>query len=425
METGDRLSRDADGVDEDGYRQTGGRPSEEAIRGRLIDRRRAFDEAEAGRKLAHRFRQKMRAGGSSVSWSRRALAPAKAVSRGAEALRNRPIGAFVAAASLSAVILVPLALSSYAPLPGEMPLPASPARTHSAGTVEGEQSPPSMSASSSPQSDMEPTATAEVRAPIAPPAPDGSVFETLESEETAASAEPSDRPDTAERTTASTVAPGGTRALPGDDPALFETASLREVAPALPDRQTETDASANPAERPGIDPVAAALALRLPVEPSGTETAVPTTLDPATTGSISPAAAPAGSPQEAATVPGMETAGPAKGFIAVSPSILIASSQDDGPEPVAPTGVVEDAKTADAADEDPATAEAPVSTADGRATASVNLRAEPTNDGKIVAVLSKDEAVKVVSCKGWCEVETSSGAKGYVYEKFIARGTLG
>ena len=345
-----------------------------------------------------------------------------------EALRNRPIIAFVAAASLSAVILVPLALSSYAPLPGEMPLPQASRPLHSTITVQGEPSPPSVSASSSPQADMEPTETADVRAPIALPAPDGSMFETLESEEAAATAKPSERRDDTEKSAAITKSDGtGTSA--GSDPHLLETASLRKVAPALPERAAGgPGGSANPTGATSIDPVAAALALRLPEDASAVVAAAPTTLDPATTGSISPAAA-TSSPSEdtTAAAPGMETAGPAKSFIAVSPSILIAAPDEDEPASTAPSaaGVVNATSAADAANEDPATGGTTASPAGGRATASVNLRAEPTNDGKIVAVLSKDEAVTVVSCKGWCEVQTADGQTGYVYEKFIARGSEG
>ncbi len=430
METGDRLSRDGGGVDEAKEAQHGERPSEEAIRNRLIDRRKAFDEAEAGRTLANRFRQKMRSDGASASWSRRALAPVRAMSRAAEGLRNRPIVAFVAAASLSAIILVPLALSSYAPLPGEEPLPAATTPAHRIVTAEAAPTPPLVTAASDRQSDMEPDETAEVRAPIAPPAPDGSIFETLEKEEVAASVDPSASPQAGKKAAAPAAAPTGANAVPGSDPALLETTSLRKVAPALTDGPTGGVGSANFAGAQSIDPVAAALALRLPVEPSGDVAAVPTTLDPAITGSVSPAPVEAGPAEEAAAAPdtealGMETAGPAKSFIAISPSILIASEEAGRAAPVAAAPAADNANAGRAADEAPASTASEASSAEGRATASVNLRAEPTNDGKIVAVLSKGEAVTVVSCKGWCEVETAGGAKGYVYEKFIARGSQG
>ncbi|WAP67830.1 SH3 domain-containing protein [Jiella pelagia] len=426
METGDRPSRDGDGVDELEHK-TGERPSEEAIRNRLIDRRRTFDEAEEGRRLANRFRQQMRARGSSASLSRWAMAPAKAVSRALEALQNRPIIAFAAAASLSAAILVPLALSSYAPLLGEIPPPTATPAAQSTIAVQSEPSPPSVSASSSQQAGLEPTETADVRAPIAPPAPDGSMFETLESEEAAAIAKPSDRPDTAEKNAATITMPGRTGASPGSNPDLLETASLRKVAPALPKRSADgKDGPANPAGATSIDPVAAALALRLPEDPSAVVVVAPTILDPATTGSISPAAALPALPEHATAaasgtaVHGMETAGPAKSFIAVSPSILIATSDEDAPAS-STAGIVEASNVNDETNGDSAASRAPASSSKGRATASVNLRADPTNDGRIVAILSKDEAVTVVACKGWCEVETTSGAKGYVYEKFIKR----
>ena len=421
METGDRPSRDGDGVDELEHK-TGERPSEEAIRNRLIDRRRTFDEAEEGRRLANRFRQQMRARGSSASLSRRAMAPARAVSRALEALQNRPIIAFAAAASLSAAILVPLALSSYAPLPGEMPLPAATTPTHSTTTVQGEQSPPSVRASFSPEPAHQPTEMADRRAPIARAAPDGSMFETLESEEAAAAAKPFDGP--AGKNAASSEGQDV-----ADDPALLETASLREVGPALPGRASDgTGGSAAPEGQRSIDPAAAALALRLPNETSDALSTLPTILDPATTGSISPDAAADGASEDPtaaapnAVMPGTETAGPAKSFIAISPSILIATSDEEGSRSMGASaaGVAGDAKTSD-----PAASSAEVSPANGHATASVNLRAEPTNDGKIVAVLAKDEAVTVVACEAWCEVETASGSKGFVYEKFIARGTEG
>lgn len=430
METGDRPSREGDGVaDEGGYRE-GGRPSEEAIRARLIDRRKAFDEAEAGRRLADRFRQKMRNGRSSAPLRRRALVPARGALRALEALQNRPILAFAAAASLSAVILVPLALSSYAPLPGELPLPAATGAGRTAVTVQGETTPPPVNASLR----AEAAATAQQRSsPIAPPAPDGSMFETLERRE-AAVAEPSANPAAAAK--GASAQASGADAAPSSDPGLLDTATLRTVTPALPGQVTAgAGGSAEQAGMRSIDPVAAALALRLPDERPDARpdasTVAPTTLDPVSTGSISAAATGTAEAAEAdatgVAMPDMETAGPAKSFITVSPSILIATSDEGGPEAVAPpaAGAVDDAAESAASTDGPTTAGAPASRTDGRATASVNLRAEPTNDGRIVAILAKGDAVTVVSCQGWCEVETASGQKGYVYEKFIARGRQG
>ena len=52
------------------------------------------------------------------------------------------------------------------------------------------------------------------------------------------------------------------------------------------------------------------------------------------------------------------------------------------------------------------------------ANANVNMREKPENEATILAVLGRGEAVTVVSCEGWCEV-IANGTTGYVYSSFL------
>ncbi|WP_421724828.1 SH3 domain-containing protein [Bauldia sp.] len=56
----------------------------------------------------------------------------------------------------------------------------------------------------------------------------------------------------------------------------------------------------------------------------------------------------------------------------------------------------------------------------GRTTADVNMRSEPNNDAKVVAVIPSGTLVRIQACTFWCTV-TSRGQRGYVYRKFVGR----
>ncbi|MBO0904199.1 SH3 domain-containing protein [Jiella sonneratiae] len=441
MEAGDGASRQGGRVGAGGVK--GGRPSEEAIRNRLIDRRRSFETAEADRKVRNRLRQRLRRS-AALPFLPRGGGPEGAVRIGGRigrAMRDRPILAFCATVSLSAAILVPLALSSFEPLTGERPLPP---------TILGETGGPTLQ-KSAPSDDPQLAATTGAEAKP-------SIFEALEKEEASLGGRTGWKP------AAPAASPGSQPTAAGAN--ILGSTTLRQAAsagplfaggskPANAAAEVATGPDAAPAisnGAPAIDPVAAALALRLPPEPAegGGSAATP---DPLTTGGIAPTAGDAAtadtmqaaSANAAATV---DAAGTAGNFVAVSPSILIASGRPvaatgaateiganpasdpaadaAGAEPAAEAGGGSDEAPPRSDDAAPANREAALSpAAKGSATASVNMRAEPTNDGRIVAILAKGDPVTVVSCKGWCEVETAAGQKGYVYEKFIARETKG
>jgi uncharacterized protein YraI len=54
-----------------------------------------------------------------------------------------------------------------------------------------------------------------------------------------------------------------------------------------------------------------------------------------------------------------------------------------------------------------------------KATADVNMRAGPSDDAKILAVVPADSAIKAETDCSWCEV-SYDGQTGYIYERFIA-----
>ncbi|WP_167591588.1 SH3 domain-containing protein [Jiella endophytica] len=429
MRTGDRHSGAVTGD------RGVGRPSEEAIRNRLIDRRKAYDAAEADRRLMNRLRQRLLQRGPGSSRPGRPLPGIGPGTRAIRGLRDRPIIAFCLAASLSAVILVPLALSSYAPLPGEAPLPLAANNVPEARTAV----PQDVKARR-----VDDLAEKAGEKAVADTGAKPSMFEALEREEAPAKsgraiAAESDRG----RETPRQAAAAGVVTPDGE---LKESAALRKTAPAEASASAatagENAAAPDTDGAASIDPVAAALALRLPSEP--VPMAGNAEPDPVTTGGI-PSPAPlgdvavvtAGDPAsgmaaEAGPSAPAEAASQAGGVVAVSPSILIADTATPGTAAPAPNqaeadqpaeGEAPDASRADAGAM--AEASAAPTGSKARATASVNMRSEPTNNGKIVAILAKGDAVTVLSCKGWCEIETASGAKGYVYEKFIDRGSEG
>ncbi|ORE90171.1 SH3 domain-containing protein [Aurantimonas sp. 22II-16-19i] len=421
METGDRPSRDGENV----VAKNAEKPSEQAIRGRLIDRRMAFDKAEEDRRLINRMRRRLDARSGASASGRTRGAPLAAISRAARGLRDRPIIAFLAAASISAGILVPLAVSSFAPLPGEMPEPHETAF----------RTPPAA------ERDIEPAGFSGMSEGSAAAAPDGGDGQSDPATDARAQAatggstradhatgeRPVAAPPEAPQTTARASADGSS------DTALLDDASLRRADAAAP-ADAATAVPGTPAEAPGetiIDPVAAALALRLPTEMAPQAPGLPD-LDPTATGAIG-AAAPiadefegAAPPASSEALPPPETAGAANGLVTVSPSILLSTGEaDEAPAAAQPPVPAAGTEPAEAAGEEASQQEAALPAATGRATASVNMRAEPTNDGAIVAILGKGDTVTVVSCQGWCEIESADGQKGFVYEKFIERGTKG
>lgn len=428
METGDRPSRDGEAV----VARNGEKPSEQAIRGRLIDRRMAFDKAEEDRRLINRMRRRLDGRSGASASARTGGAPLAAIARAARGLRDRPIIAFLAAASISAVILVPLAVSSFAPLPGEMPeprqtafrsptaadRPAAPVRLAAEGPAETSQE---FAAATPQDGNGQPAPAAGVQAD---PATDGSSLADRAAGEATLTAR-------AEHPQAIEQASAGDR----PDAALLDDVSLRSAATAAPaDAATATDISRPPAEAPGetsIDPVAAALALRLPAEMAPQALPLPD-LDTMATGSIGSASPIAteleGSapPASTETAPPPATAGAASGLVTVSPSILLSTGEtDEAPAAATPPVAAAGTEPAEAAGQKPSPQEAALPATTGRATASVNMRAEPTNDGAVVAILSKGDPVTVVSCQGWCEIETADGRTGFVYERFIERDSEG
>jgi hypothetical protein len=56
----------------------------------------------------------------------------------------------------------------------------------------------------------------------------------------------------------------------------------------------------------------------------------------------------------------------------------------------------------------------------GRVNVSVNMRAGPDNDARVVRVLRAGTPVEIVACKFWCEV-IAGGERGFVYQRFVTR----
>ncbi|MBP0614606.1 SH3 domain-containing protein [Jiella mangrovi] len=445
MRPGDLPSRDGKEFADSCH--SADRPSEETIRSRLIDRRRAFDAAEADRRLLGRMRKRMRPAAGSRRPQLALEAPLAAMRGAARGLSERPIVSFVAVACLSAVILVPLALSALAPLPGEAPAPSAlasrsnPAAAHrpsSARTAENG----TLGASARSDVAAGRRDTVEADAALAEASIAAALNDTRSSASSASSPSQSGTSGNAGRKTASAYAQPVGPGLPDDASLRRQAARAPWSGPAAapggaapvgarPDVGAETSIAAN--NMPAIDPAAAALALRLP---SGPDEAF-TDLDPTATGSIvgSPATTSdvvvpgALTPAASMVVPAPDaTSAPIGDFVAVSPSILIASTQAattpaSKAETPRPSLLGETAEPGNAAAGAalPSGETAALPANEGRATASVNLRAEPTNDGTIVAVLAKGEALKILSCQSWCEVETDRGNRGFVYEKFVAR----
>jgi uncharacterized protein YraI len=62
-----------------------------------------------------------------------------------------------------------------------------------------------------------------------------------------------------------------------------------------------------------------------------------------------------------------------------------------------------------------------ISAGAGKVNSSVNMRAGPDNDAKVVRVLRAGTPVEIVnSCKFWCEVIVG-GDRGFVFQRFISR----
>jgi hypothetical protein len=56
----------------------------------------------------------------------------------------------------------------------------------------------------------------------------------------------------------------------------------------------------------------------------------------------------------------------------------------------------------------------------GKVNSSVNMRAGPDNDAKVVRVLRAGTPVEIIGCKFWCEV-IADGDRGFVFQRFISR----
>ena len=416
MTTGDHPSHEGEGRGD--APENGERPSEEAIRNRLIDRRQAYERAEQHRRLVNRMREQLRPGPVAGLPGRTIRLPLAVGRKTLRGLHERPIVAFVAAAALSAVILVPLSVASFEPFPGDLKKPtrlaaeanrvADPAPDQAPFAASNPGSPP-------PESRFD---TAEAASPLNPAIqtsrPDSAKAERLNSGETAPS-----------ENAAPVQSASGSPQQQTTNPDLSPNDALRLATAPKSEEMVETLSG-----RQIIDPVAAALALRLPAEPAIADQG----LDPVSTGSILPSAQTSNTP----TVSAITTAEPMSEFVVLSPSILIATGDrrpagspdaaGPNPQPTDEAAVDNEGNSASFSAPDAPAANPEVtrvaSTA-GRANSAVKMRATPANDGAIVAILAQGEALTVLSCKGWCEVETAKGQKGFVYETFIDGGTTG
>ncbi|MCQ0989953.1 SH3 domain-containing protein [Jiella marina] len=385
-----------------GYADNGSRPSEEAIRKRLIDRRRQYDAAAEAARFSTRLRRRIF--GAAVSRRKDAMAPA-AQSRLA-ALRDKPIQAFCAMAILSSAVL--------------------------AGAMLWFQANPENSRQ---------TPFAEREMPVKPDLPEPSSLEAdLQRVRDADGSSPNIQTTDGDRNSQK-----GPSAQTVSDPRQVSTGTGRSKAPpsALPAAAILDDAGLR-VEKRGIgmpptrskeiiDPVAVALALRLPESAEASAKAPDgSALDTTFTGSLysalpsmaetglekvtelSPVTGEGGDvPHQAGVMASLveisndefgstESSGE---LVAISPSILLRAT-DDEVAAQKPAGEKESAGTPSSR---------------GTANASVNMRAEADNKGKIVAILSKGDTLEIVSCQGWCEVKDDRGRQGFVYESFIDR----
>jgi len=380
-----------------GYADNGSRPSEEAIRKRLIDRRRQYDAAADAARFSSRLRRRIF--GAAVSRRKDAMAPA-AQSRLA-ALRDKPIQAFCAMAIVSSVVLASAMLWFQA----------------------------------DPENSRQ-TPLAERETLVKSDLPEPSGLEAdLQRVRDADGSSPNVQTTDGDRN--SQKGPG---AQTVSDPRQVSTGTARSKAPpsALPAAAILDDAGLR-VEKRGIampptrskeiiDPVAVALALRLPESAEASATAPDgSALDTTFTGSLYsalPSMAETGLEKvtELPPVTGEGGEGPHQDgvmaslveisedglgstessgeLVAISPSILLRSADDEE------AGENESAGTPSAR---------------GTANASVNMRADADNKGKIVAILSKGDELEILTCQGWCEVKDDQGRQGFVYESFIDR----
>ncbi|MBO0663951.1 SH3 domain-containing protein [Jiella sp. MQZ9-1] len=409
MTTGDHQSHE--GATNAATLDEHGRPSVETIRNRLIDRRITYEKAAAERRLLARASRQLSYKTLYPNARPKSASPHGLLRRSSQAVLDRPIVAFATAAVASALILVPLALSSFVPFPG--------------GTRASGSFPRTLAANNAPPAKWVSEADAKRQHDV--PVTGSQDALLVEELKTQAASE-----ETKDGATPTTAATPRTKLSEVD---RLEATSVRQ---SRSDKAAGTAVMAENGER-AMDPAAAALALRLPDEPTELAKSIKAaSLDQASTGSILRSQNIA---VQAATAPSQVDAAPARPattMTAISQSILAATESDDSQlaaaAETAPSTPVETVaapvETAAAPrpaepTKDASASPAPADAAASRTTASVNMRDKPANDGTIVAVLAKDTPVTIVSCKGWCEVTDAQGRTGYIYEKFLTVGPQG
>ncbi|MEX6505822.1 SH3 domain-containing protein [Jiella sp. M17.18] len=425
MTTGDPSTRrdDTDGAGRLGI-DDAGRLSTEEIRRRLIARHEAHRQAEAEASMRRRLMRWQEDRKKPVP---RLFVPQQRAGRFA-VFRRRPVLSYLGAACASAVLVAGLTVfvstgsRDQATLVASRaaPSPTGPAKAVAAGPARGAEA-----------------AAPAVSRPTPAPAETAGIPGDGRAPSAAGSAEPG------------TVGSG-------------MGARLRSAANTLP----------QVAAQPKIDPVAAALALRLPVNPetTGSLKAAPAPpVDPAPlAASPAPAATlslPAADGGGGITVPAAVLARPALPPVAAAPAeapvgSLAASTVPAIQPPLAaaqvvvpgvPAAVLSPAAAPDIIEVSPprsasvsgnaaapaqaeaaqapsasaqATPDAPTAVAaaaparTGVITATVHMRKGPDNSSDVVAILPKGGTVAVISCTDWCEVE-SDGKRGFVFNKFV------
>ncbi|WP_206455559.1 SH3 domain-containing protein [Aurantimonas marina] len=344
--------------------QGGGRASEAELLKRLAERRtnyeQAQDETREGAGFARFFsRRKPRAGLPQNRPSR--WEPGNSV----EGLRRRPVAAYlmmtlVSAATVGAVALLAMSSGGDAASNGPVAMTARAPAPESATTALAARTP--------------------VEAAMTSDASDTQVA-TLE-----------------------TSAEVGVEPIPVTD----TDARLRPTTEDLP-------ASAASA----ADPVAVALALRLPSAPGDAVADMPADL--LTTGSITSfvgqrpiVSAPVGADGTPDTArwaiptihPASPVSEPTAGYDAAEIALL-ATPPDD-------------AANEEDSDQSATTPTKPETKSTAKVKVAVNMRAKPDNGAKVVAVLPKGRSVEIIGCKMWCEV-SADGKRGFIYKSFVGR----
>ncbi|MCB8835990.1 SH3 domain-containing protein [Aurantimonas sp. VKM B-3413] len=201
-------------------------------------------------------------------------------------------------------------------------------------------------------------------------------------------------------------------------------------------RRTATDLPATSASEAPIDPVAAALALRLPVDltatgsvpggasPSATRTGLPIPVEGGGVITIPPSVLPAvgqvaerPAEPEAPAVDGLQ---PALPTAALGAGLSAADEESEAPEVAATTPAAPAASPGDETELAASTG----GSQNGRINTAVNLRESPEVASKVLAILPKGGTVGILSCNDWCEVE-ASGKRGFVFNKYVDRAEGG